>query len=155
MTLKSIAAVTTAALFLAGCAADSGPKEQGGAVVGGLAGGLLGSTVGHGNGQAAATILGAAFGAIVGAGIGRSLDDADREYAYHAAQRGLVEGRVEVWENRRTHHRGRFVVVRTFHNHRAWLCRDYAHTIWIDGEPEVVEGTACEYPDGSWRVYEG
>ena len=155
MKSKSIAVLAGAALVLAGCAADSGPKEQGGAVIGGVAGGLLGSTIGHGNGQAAATILGAAFGAIVGAGIGRSLDDADRERAYYAAQRGLIENRVEVWENPRTRHRGRFVVVRSFRDDRAYLCRDFQHTIWVDGEPELVEGTACEFPDGSWRVVDG
>jgi surface antigen len=154
MKSKSVVAVTIAALLLAGCAADSGPKEQGGAVIGGVAGGLLGSTIGHGNGRAAATILGAAFGAILGAGIGRSLDDTDRERAYDAAQRGLVEGRVEVWENPRTRHRGRFVIVRTFHDDRAYLCRDFRHTIWVDGEPELIEGTACQFPDGSWRVVE-
>ena len=24
--------------------------------------------------------------------------------------------------------------------------------IWVEGEPEVVEGTACQLADGSWRV---
>ena len=43
-----------------------GPKETGGAVIGGVAGGLIGSTVGHGNSQVAATVLGAALGAVVG-----------------------------------------------------------------------------------------
>jgi surface antigen len=153
MKSKSVVIVTAVALLLAGCAADSGPKETSGAVIGGVAGGLLGNTIGHGKGRAAATILGAAFGAIVGAGIGRSLDDADRERAYAAAQRGLVEGRVQVWENPRSRHRGRFVVVRTFRNDRAYLCRDFQHTIWVDGEPELIEGTACEFPDG-WHVVE-
>ena len=154
MKSKSVTVVTIAAFVLAGCAADSGPKEHGGAVIGGVAGGLIGSTIGHCNGRVAATILGAAFGAILGAGIGRSLDDADRERAYAAAERGLVEGRVEVWENPRTRHRGRFVVVRTFHDDRAYLCRDFQHTMWTDGEPELVEGTACQFPDGSWHVVE-
>jgi surface antigen len=154
MASKSAAAAAILALLLAGCAPDSGPKETSGAVIGGVAGGLLGNTIGHGKGRAAATILGAAFGAIVGAGVGRSFDDADRERAYHAAQRGLVEGRVQVWENPRTRRRGRFVIVRSYHDHRAYLCRDFQHKIWVDGEPELIEGTACEFPDGSWRVVE-
>jgi surface antigen len=152
MKSKSVAVLTIAGFLLAGCSADSGPKEQGGAVIGGVAGGLIGSTIGHGRGRAAATILGAAFGAILGAGIGRSLDDADRERAYYAAQEGLVEGRVKVWNNPGTGHRGRFVVVRTFHDPRDYLCRDFRHTMWVGGEPEVIEGTACQFPDGSWRV---
>jgi surface antigen len=154
MKTQLVAITMIASLGVAGCSVDSGPKEQGGAVIGGVAGGLLGSTIGHGSGRAAATILGAAFGAIVGAGIGRSLDDQDRERAYEAAQEGLVEGRVTEWENPRTRHRGRFVVVRTFHDRRAYLCRDFQHTIWVGGEPELIEGTACEFPDGSWHVVE-
>src|SRR6478752_1185140 len=127
MKSKSVAVLTIAGFLLAGCSYDSGPKEQGGAVIGGVAGGLIGSTIGHGNGRVAATILGAAFGAILGAGIGRSLDDVDRERAYEAAQRGLIDGRAEEWDNPESGHRGRFVVVRTFHDRRAYLCRDFRH----------------------------
>ena len=72
-------------LLLGRLCRNSGPKETGGAVIGGVAGGLLGNTIGHGNGRAAATILGAALGAVVGGAVGRSLDDADRERAYYAA----------------------------------------------------------------------
>jgi surface antigen len=42
--------------------------------------------------------------------------------------------------------------VRTFHDPRDYLCRDFRHTMWVGGEPEVIEGTACQFPDGSWRV---
>jgi hypothetical protein len=31
-------------------------------------------------------------------------------------------------------------------------CRDYKHSIMIDGEKQDVFGTACKQPDGSWRV---
>jgi surface antigen len=29
-------------------------------------------------------------------------------------------------------------------------CRDYTHTIYIDGRPQTMRGTACRNPDGTW-----
>ncbi|MBI2717684.1 MAG: glycine zipper 2TM domain-containing protein [Rhizobiales bacterium] len=151
MPFKTVGGLAVAALLLAGCSADSGPRQSSGAVLGGVAGGLLGSTIGHGNGRAAATIMGAALGAIVGSEIGRSLDQRDREYAYAAAERSFREGREETWENPDTGHRGEIRLRRTF-DRGGDLCRDFTHTIWVDGEPQYVEGTACEMPDGSWEI---
>ncbi len=31
-------------------------------------------------------------------------------------------------------------------------CRDYSSTQTIDGQPQAVTGTACQQPDGSWRI---
>ena len=149
---KAMVATLLCAGLMAGCAADSGPKETSGAVIGGVAGGLLGSTVGSGNSRVAATVLGAALGAVVGGAVGRSLDEADREYAYMAANEALLDGEEEEWENPQTGHRGRFVPRKSYYNAQRSLCRDFEHTIWVSGEPEVVEGTACQLADGSWRV---
>lgn len=151
MRLKALSAVVAGGLAMAGCAADSGPKETSGAVIGGLAGGLLGNSIGHGSGRAAATVFGAALGAIVGAQVGRNLDEADREYAYDAADRSLRSGRPGYWENPDTGHRGEFRPRRAYRGDDG-MCRDFEHTIWVRGEPELVEGTACEMADGSWRV---
>src|SRR5215207_10405436 len=107
MPRRGIYILVVPAMLLAGCAADSGPKETSGAVIGGVAGGLIGSTVGHGNGQVAATVLGAALGAVVGGSVGRSLDDADRDYAYRAANEALLDGEEEEWENRQSGHGGK------------------------------------------------
>ena len=151
MKLNAITAVAAAGLMLAGCAANSGPKENAGAVIGGVTGGLIGNTIGHGKGRAAATILGAALGAVVGAQVGRGLDEQDREYAYETANRSLRSNRVEYWENRQNGHRGQFKPRRTYEGDDG-MCRDFEHTIWIDGEPEVIEGTACETASGEWRT---
>lgn len=32
------------------------------------------------------------------------------------------------------------------------LCREYQSTIMIGGVPQPSHGTACQQPDGSWRV---
>jgi surface antigen len=151
MSMKALAGAALIAITVSGCAADSGPRETSGAVIGGIAGGLLGNTVGHGNGRAAATIVGAALGAVVGAEIGRSLDQRDREYAADAAERGLNSNRVARWDNPDSGHRGEFRPRRTYEGGRG-LCRDYENTVWIDGQPELVEGTACQRPDGTWRI---
>ncbi len=152
MQSKSVVAIAALGLLLAGCTQDAGPKETGGAVVGGVAGGLLGNTIGHGKGRAAATILGAALGAVVGGAVGRNLDDNDRERAYYAANRSFSSGREAYWDNPETGHRGRFRPRRSYRDDDDRMCRDFDHTIWVDGEPEVIEGTACEMRDGSWRV---
>ena len=149
MMTKTYALAAMAGLLLAGCAEDSGPKETSGALIGGLAGGLLGNTIGKG--RAAATILGAALGAVVGGKVGRSLDDEDRNYAYGAATRSFTSGRVITWENPESGHRGRFRPRRSYQGVDG-LCREFDHTIWVDGEPDVIEGTACQTPDGRWRV---
>ena len=151
MKIKAITFVIIAGLTLAGCSADSGPRETSGAVIGGVTGGLLGNAIGRGNGRGAATIVGAALGAIVGASIGRDLDERDREYAYLAADRSLRSNRVEYWKNPSSGHRGEFRPHRSY-DRDGDTCRDFTHTIWVDGEPEPVEGTACELADGSWRV---
>lgn len=151
MQFKSVVLITALGLLLAGCA-NSGPKETGGAVIGGVAGGLLGNTIGSGKGRAAATILGATLGAVVGGAVGRSLDDVDRERAYYAAQRSFETGREESWSNPNTGNRGRIKPRRSYRGSDDRMCRDFEHTIWVDGEPELIEGTACEMANGSWRV---
>lgn len=152
MNFKAFAVAAGLAAAVAGCSEYAGPKENSGAVIGGVAGGLIGNTIGHGQGRAAATILGAALGAVVGGAVGRNLDDVDRQRAYYAAQRSFETGRRQYWENPRTGHRGEFVPRRSYHNDEDEMCRDFEHTIWVRGEPEVIEGTACEMADGSWRV---
>jgi len=150
MRAKSLAIIAVSGMLLGACA-DSGPKETSGALIGGVAGGLLGNAIGHGDGRAATTGFGAALGAIVGASVGRDMDERDREFAYLAAERSLRSNRVEYWKNPQTGHRGQFRPRRTYEQD-GQMCRDFTHTIWVDGEPEPVEGTACEMADGSWRV---
>jgi surface antigen len=149
--MKSYSVLAMLGLTLAGCAENSGPRETSGAIVGGVAGGLIGNTIGHGDGRAAATILGAALGAVVGGQVGRQLDDADRSYAYTAADRSFRSGRVSTWDNPETGHHGRFRMRRSYQGDSG-MCREFDHTIWARGEPQLIEGTACEMADGSWRV---
>jgi hypothetical protein len=71
MPLSRFVAFILAAIGLAACSADSGPKEVGGTAVGAVAGGLLGNAIGGSAGnRVAGTLIGAAFGGFLGNRIG-------------------------------------------------------------------------------------
>jgi surface antigen len=150
--LKLISIVTALTLALAGCAAH-GEHEDTGLAVGAIAGGLIGSTIGHGRGNVAATVVGAVVGGIVGSQIGRDMDRHDRELAeeaeYEALERGY-SGRARVWRNSRNGHYGEVVPSRPYRR-GGNDCRDYVHTVYIDGRPQTLRGTACRSHDGTWR----
>jgi surface antigen len=144
-------AALVASLMLAGC---EGNKQDSGLVVGAVAGGLLGNTVGRGGGRVAATMIGAVVGGIVGSEIGRSMDKQDRILAqqaeYDAFERG-PPGRPVHWRNPDNGRYGDVVVIETAPRGGYYRCRDYTHTIYIDGRPQTMRGTACRNPDGTWH----
>jgi surface antigen len=146
-------AAMSIALALGGCGPEGPTKSDTGLAVGAIAGGLLGNTVGKGGGRAAATIVGAVVGGIVGSEIGRSMDEQDRRLAqraeYDAFESG-PSGRPVHWKNPDN---GRYgdVVPAAPYRRGEFDCRDYTHTIYIDGRPREMRGTACRNPDGSWR----
>ena len=150
MKAKVLALPLAGALLLAGCA--EAPNQSTGAVIGGLTGALVGNSVGRGSGRTFATLFGAMVGAMAGSAIGQRLDEADRRYAANAVQSSLDDGRETTWHNPRSGHRGRFRPKRTYRDEHARACREFDHTIWIDGEPEIASGTACQRRDGSWQI---
>ncbi len=132
---------------------DAGPKQGIGTVAGAVAGGVIGAQFGAGSGQLAATAAGAVIGSMIGSEIGRSLDERDREAAYNAQYRALEynrSGQPSAWENPDSGHRGNVIPGPSYRINSA-DCRDYTHTIYIDGQPEVARGTACRQPDGTWH----
>ena len=65
------AVIALGAMAIAGCSADSGPKEAGGTVAGAAVGGLIGNAIGGATGNRfAGTVVGAAFGGLLGNRIG-------------------------------------------------------------------------------------
>ncbi|MGE0701632.1 MAG: glycine zipper domain-containing protein, partial [Hyphomicrobiaceae bacterium] len=131
-------AVLALSMTLAGCA--EGNKQDSGLVVGAVAGGLLGNTVGKGSGRAAATIVGAVVGGIVGSEIGRSMDKQDRILAQRAEldafERG-PSGRPVRWQNPDNGRYGDVVPMAPYRRGES-DCRDYTHTIYIDGRPQAM-----------------
>jgi surface antigen len=151
--MKRLAALALVPLLLVGCA-EYGPKEGGGALVGGGLGALAGSQFGRGTGQLAATAGGAVLGALLGGSAGRSLDRADRAYASRAAYdtfERAPSGYSQQWRNPDSGNWGTVTPTRTFQT-AGGFCREYQQTIVVGGRYEESYGTACRQPDGSWRV---
>ncbi|MYZ50395.1 glycine zipper 2TM domain-containing protein [Propylenella binzhouense] len=154
---KIAIAAATASVLVAGCSTgpNGGPPAEGvGALTGAVAGGVIGSRFGGGAGKVVAATLGAAAGGLIGSQIGRSIDERDRQIAMDAEYRALEYGRAgrpENWRNEATGTYGE-VVVGPGYTVNALDCRDYTHSVYIDGRPQVARGTACRQPDGSWRV---
>lgn len=155
MSMKKIIAVCLVAATAAACSqtnGDVGPREGFGTVAGAVAGGLLGSTIGGGSGRVVATVAGAALGGLIGNRIGNSMDTQARQQAYSAEYRALeygAPGAPVTW--RQEQYYGTVVAGPATPYAGYSRCREYSHTIYINGRPETARGTACRQPDGTWR----
>ena len=143
-----------ASLALAACGPQPPSKQDQGLVVGAVAGGLLGNAVGRGpGGRAAGTVVGAVLGGVVGSSVGRSMDRQDRilarEAELDALERG-ESGRRREWRNPENGRYGYIEPGPPFQRGPEH-CREYTHTIFIDGRPQPMRGVACRNPDGTWR----
>lgn len=158
--MKSVrlSAAALVALSLGACAGDpstgTGPKENTGTLFGALGGALIGSQIGGGTGERiAATVAGAAIGGMIGNRIGGAMDDEDKQRAYAAQVEALERGRSgapTAWRNPDSGHYGS-IVPGPAYQQNAMTCRQYTHTIYIDGRPQTARGTACRNPDGTWN----
>jgi surface antigen len=150
-------AIAVAALSLGGCAgnpeAGTGPRENTGTAVGAITGALIGSQFGGNTGsRVAAGVAGAALGGLIGNRIGASLDDEDRRRAYDAQMQALETGPSGAPVGWRNPDSGRYgsIVPGPAYQQAGGTCRQYTHTIYIDGRPQTARGAACRNPDGTW-----
>jgi surface antigen len=151
------ATALTAALAISGCANDAGPNQTGGALMGAALGGLLGSQFGHGDGRLAMTALGTLAGAAVGSNVGKRLDDVDHQRMREAEQRayGAPINETIVWNNPNSGHSGYVRPVRDGRRSSGEYCREFQSEINVGGQREKGYGTACQQPDGSWKIVPG
>lgn len=156
MTWTRLLAVVFMAATAASCAGDpyGGPRQDAGTFGGALMGGLIGSSVaggGVGNRLAGAAV-GAVAGGILGGAIGAALDNADRERAYAAERQALAYGQPGAPVSWRNPDSGRYgtVTAGPINQRDGRGCREFYHTIYINGRPQTAEGVACRNPDGSW-----
>jgi surface antigen len=141
---RLVAAAALVGLAVAGCET----REQSGTAIGAVTGALIGSQFGGGPGERlAAGLAGAAIGGLIGNAIGRDLDAQDRARAMAAERVVWVEGRRSEWRSEKAY--GYVEPGRTYYR-GALYCREYTHTIYIQGRPQTAVGTACRNPDGSW-----
>lgn len=151
-----IALAMVAAVGLAGCESMNhmGTKQTIGGVSGAALGGLAGSQIGSGSGRLWATGAGVLIGALVGSEIGSSLDKADRAMATQANQRALSApiGEPISWNNPDSGNYGTVTPVRDGRSASGAYCREYQQTIYVGGQQETGYGTACQQPDGTWKI---
>ena len=122
-----------------------------GAVTGGLIGNAIGGSVGN---RFAGTVIGAAVGGLFGNRIGAAMDDEDRQRAYAAQMQALEtgpSGAPVAWRNPDSGRYGNVVPGPAYQANGA-TCRQYTHTVYVDGTPQSARGTACRNPDGTWTT---
>lgn len=150
----TLALVSTTAM--AGCTSfdGMGNKQLIGGGSGALLGGLAGSQLGGGSGRLWTTGAGVLLGALAGSAIGSSLDKADQTYAAQANQRAYSApvGETIRWNNPDSGNYGTITPTRDGRTSSGAYCREYQQTIYVGGKKESGYGTACQQPDGSWKV---
>lgn len=152
MNIKTLSLICIVGLSVSACQ-GTGPKQGIGALAGAVAGGVIGNQIGGGEGKAVATTIGVLAGALIGSQLGKVLDESDQRRAALAQNKALEYGRSGSpvgWSNPDSGHRGEFVPQPSY-SVNGLDCRQYSHTIYIDGQAEVLRGTACRQPDGTWR----
>src|SRR3954464_5491339 len=135
-----VLAIVVIGTALAACAADSGPKEVGGTLVGAGAGAVIGNAIGGAAGnRAVGTLAGAAIGGMLGNRIGAAMDDEDKRRAYAGKVQALESGPAAGPLAWRGAHSGRYgsIVPGPAREQNGMSCRQYAHAIHIDGKPQT------------------
>jgi surface antigen len=136
---------TLVAAAVAGCANDThSPKKP-----------EFGAVDGRGTAsRVTAAAAGAATGGVAGSAIGASLDETDRQRAYAAEMQALENGSPGApvgWRSEHTTYHGT-IVPGPYYYAGGMRCRAYSHTVYIEGRPQAIRGTACRNPDGSWTA---
>jgi surface antigen len=155
---KKLACLSLIAITLTGCL-YGGPNQSAGHLIGAATGAVIGSQFGHGRGKLVGVALGTLAGAYIGGAVGQSMDERDRALAQNAMQDSLEhspDNAIRGWRNPNNRHSGNFRVTRTVEcPEDNMVCRDYVHTVIIDGRQEKVHGRACRDvrdPRATWMI---
>jgi surface antigen len=152
--LGRLLAIASIGAALAACASDSGPKEVAGTLVGAGTGAAVGGASGAASGnRVSGAVAGAAIGGMLGNRIGVGLDDEDKRRAYAAQVQALESGPSGApiaWRNPDSGRYGSIVPGPAYESN-GMNCRQFTHTIYIDGKPQTARGAACKGADGAWQ----
>jgi len=99
-----------------------------------------------------AAIVQAMAGGLIGGQVGADLDSRERRRALEAEYRALEHtpaGQSVTWGQAGSRRHGE-VVAGSPYRVGAQDCRQYTHTVHLDGRAQTARGTACRNPDGSW-----
>jgi surface antigen len=147
---KLIVGFTSSVLLfgLAGCANMT--NQDVGVLTGGAVGGAVGSLFGSGSGQILATVGGTVVGAMIGGAIGASMDRQDQMQLNQALE-NEPSGQVSTWRNPDSGNTY-YVTPRRTYSRGPQHCRDFTTKAVINGKVQLVQGTACRRPNGTWRM---
>ncbi|QND54171.1 hypothetical protein HB779_11195 [Phyllobacterium sp. 628] len=142
--MKSQIALSLLAIaLLSGCSTTSGSKSSGGAFA---------RLTGKASQPATADVLAALGNGLIGGSASASLDPSDRKRALQAEYQALEyspAGKAIEWKNSSGSRSGEVVAAQPYQV-GSQNCRQYTHTVRIDGTPQTARGTACRNEDGSW-----
>ena len=127
-------------------------SETVGTLGGAVGGALLGSRFGGGAGKVATIGIGTVLGALAGREVSRYITGNDSRRAAAAEERAMASNEPITWNNPETGNRGTIQPQRTYQNSTGQTCREYNHTIYVEGRAETAHGTACRQPDGTWQL---
>ncbi|MFS8148621.1 hypothetical protein ATY78_22595 [Rhizobium sp. R635] len=137
MILRSQGMIVSAllvAVALSGCTTTKGAASRG---------------IFSGKPPASATFITALQGGIVGRS-GVSLSDSDKQRALEAEYRaleGAAVGQPVLWTGKGVSGK---VVAAAPYQVGSQNCRQYTHTVTVDGKDTVARGAACRNEDGTW-----
>jgi surface antigen len=127
--------------ILSGCSTTSGPKADGRP---------FSSLTGGSKQQANSNVLAALGNGLIGNKA--ALDASDRKRALQAEYQALEyspAGKSVEWKNASGSRSGEVVAAQPYQV-GSQNCRQYTHTVRVDGTPQSARGTACRNEDGSW-----
>ena len=84
--------------------------------------------------------------------VNAALDPRDRPAASAAHLRALQYGEPGApvaWRNPETGHHGTIVPGPAYQSN-GQTCREFSHTVYVDGRPQTGRGSSCRNPDGTW-----
>lgn len=84
---------------------------------------------------------------VIAGSLGASLSEADRRVAADAQYEALTSGQRKSWKAKTGTTFG-FVEP----GPEAGSCREYTHTVYIDGRPQSGKGQGCREAGGAWKV---
>ena len=102
----------------------------------------------------AAAIIAAMNGGLIGGPIGTGLTDHDRGSALEAEYRALEytpNGQTVTWRSSQSSAYGEVVAAQPYRV-GSQDCRQYTHTVFVNGAARSAKGTACRNQDGSWSL---
>lgn len=151
--MKNLIPVLVMAGLVVGCSNDSRWNRQtAGGTIGAITGGWFGSQFGSGEGTVAMAAAGAVLGALAGSHLALSAEDQrSMNYAASQAQTAPI-GETITWNNPQTGAHGSYTAVRDGYTQSGLYCREFTQNITVGGETQVGYGTACQQPDGAWKI---